>query len=83
MLNRAERRKVDKKMKRQLTREQYEELKQDSVNATISLEVDRQVKNMFDVIMKNIVQAMRENRISDERLAKIMSRVVELSKGAQ
>lgn len=79
-LNRATRRKLDKKVKKQLSNEQYDDLKKDSIGATIEMEVDRQVKSIFDVIMANTVQAMKENRISDDRITKILARVVELGK---
>lgn len=67
-LNRAQRRYQNKTLKRELTPEQYQDLKSEAIKTMVDLEVERQVKD----ILKILLVAMRKNRISEERIDKIL-----------
>ncbi|MFT9496626.1 hypothetical protein [Anaerosolibacter sp.] len=68
-MNRKMRRKQDKKLKKILTDEQFSELKEEATNQIVEQKVDDIWRKMSGVL----VQIMRENRISQERIAKIVS----------
>lgn len=78
MPNRQQRRKVDKKARAKLTPEQYQDYKKWALDETIKTEVDRRVKEMFESLMNDIIQSMKEHRISEERIEKIVDRVLEI-----
>lgn len=80
MPNREQRRKIDKKAKSKLTPEQYQDYKKWALDETIKTEVDRRVKEMFESLINDIIQAMKEHRISEERIGKIVDRVLEIGK---
>lgn len=67
-MNRKMRRKQDKKLKKILTPEQFSELKEEATNQIVEKKVDDIWRKMSGVL----VQIMRENRISQERIAKIV-----------
>lgn len=80
MPNREQRRKIDRKAKSKLTQEQYQDYKKWALDETIKVEVDRRVKEMFESLINDIIQAMKEHRISQERIGKIVDRVLEIGK---
>jgi hypothetical protein len=72
-MGRAERRKIDKMIKKTLTDEQYEDCKQQTINEKVNQEIDRFIGN-FIVVFK---EAMKEFRISEERADKIIFSMAE------
>lgn len=67
-LNRAQRRYQDKTLKRELTPEQYQDLKSEAIKTMVDLEVETQVKDILEILLV----AMRKNRITEERIDKIL-----------
>lgn len=76
--NRQQRRKLSKKVKAKLTPEEYQDYKKWVLDETVKAEVDRRVKEMFESLMNDIIQSMKEHRISEERIKKIVDRVLEI-----
>jgi hypothetical protein len=71
MMNRAQKRQMDKMLKSKLTPEQFAELKNEATEEKVKLEVDRFIGNFVKVFKP----AMRENKISDTRADKIIEDV--------
>lgn len=71
-MNRAQRRAIDKQVKKRLTDEQFKELKDEAFELRVKEEVDKFIGNFITVFKP----AMRENKISDERADKIIMDVV-------
>jgi hypothetical protein len=72
-MGRAEKRKIDKMMKKRLTDEQFAECKNQTINERVNHEIDRFIGN-FIVVFK---EAMKEFRISEERADKIIFSMAE------
>jgi hypothetical protein len=77
-MNRKQRRNVEKKVRTKMTDSQYLEYKVWVLEETINIEIERRVKLIWDGIINDIMVSMKEHRISEERIGKIVSRVVEL-----
>jgi DNA-binding transcriptional regulator YhcF (GntR family) len=78
MANRQQRRKLNKKVKTKLTPEEYQDYKNWVLDETVKAEVDRRVKEMFESLMNDIIQSMKEHKISEARIGKIVDRVLEI-----
>ncbi|WIF95147.1 hypothetical protein [Caminicella sporogenes] len=68
-MNRAMRRKKEKMLKRSLTKEQFERLHDEAIN----LVVQRKVGEIWQKMSPFLIKAMRNNRVSEERVAKIIN----------
>lgn len=81
-LNRQQRRKLNKETKTKLTDKQYKDFMQQANEETIKLEVNKKLDRIWTEIEKYLIESMRENRISEERIAKILAGVLEKTKKA-
>lgn len=70
-MNRAQKRMMDKQLKKKLTTDQFEDLKSQVIEEKVREEVDRFIGNFVAVYLP----AMRENKISEERANKIIEDV--------
>jgi len=72
-MNRAMRRKMDKQLRTKLTDEQFQELKSKTISEMIDIEVKRRLDDTWSKMSSVLIEIMRKNRISQERIHKIVS----------
>lgn len=76
-MNRQQKRKMFKEARSKLTDEQFERYKNMAVNETINFEVERRVSDIWRKMSGELINIMRTNRISEERIKKIVSEFAE------
>lgn len=72
-LNRAQRRKRDKLFKSKLTNEQFEALQEEAQTRMIADRVASGVQEIWGKFSLVLIERMRANRISEERINKIIN----------
>lgn len=82
-MNRQQRRSTSKEAKKKLSNEQFKAFKDMANEKVISMETDRRVTETFNKFTKDLIVAMREHRISEDRIFKVVKRTLEIGKERQ
>lgn len=72
-MNRNQRRKTEKKMKKIMTDKQIESFKEDISNDFIEKKVEERFQRIWGMFGKILLETMREYRISQERIHQIVA----------
>lgn len=82
--NRSDKRKLDKALKKDLGRKNYNDIVSNATRALVAEEVNKVIddneKYYWQVVQANLIKSMREFRVSKERAMKILKRTNQLNK---
>ncbi|WP_297428953.1 hypothetical protein [Clostridium sp.] len=73
MPNRAERRKIDKNVRKKLTPQQFKDFTSEITEEYVKQEIDRMSAKLIEDVADILPKVLKQNRVSDQRVDKILS----------